>query len=347
MAEHKCTCQSAVRRLALVIGDAAADSDEFDELLRRFDMAWHADLKVAVVTVGPGATFAGAAEVSDLISGVLGRDALHRIKAAWLDAGEVEEQLVKLLRASSLADLAPAQDSPLATILDRRAIDTWFQPIFDRGGATWGFECLMRARDEAGDTISPAQLIAWARQDNLLFMLDRVCREVHIANADRVDDGEGYHFLINFLPSVIYRPEFCLRTTVAALKRTNLPPERICFEVVESESVTDHAHLREILAFYREAGFRVALDDVGSGYSGLSLLADLEPDLVKIDRSLVQRVLDSSAHADICRSIAELGRRQGKQVLAEGIETAEQCAHMLDMGVDLFQGFHLGRPAPR
>lgn len=347
MTDHQCVCQSAVRRLALIIGDAADQCDEFQEMVERFAMDWHSELGVAVVQVGPGCAFTGAAEVSDLLSGVLGSEATHQVRAAWLNPGPVETQMATLLRAETLAAFAPSRDSPLADLLDRRAISTWFQPIFDRDTRVWGYECLMRAHDEQGNLISPAQLISWARQDNLLFMLDRICREVHIANAARVNNGGTSYFLINFLPSVIYRPEFCLRTTVAALEKTTLPANQVCFEVVETEAIDDNHHLQEILDFYRAAGFRVALDDLAAGYSSLSLLADLDPDFVKIDLQVVQNTLTSEAYRNVCRGIVELGRRQNKQVLAEGIETEEQHAFLLDLGVDLFQGFLLGRPQPQ
>lgn len=346
MASHECICQTTTRRMGLVLGNLCEEYDEIATMVERFGVDWDTELATVVFEVGPDTAFAGPAEVLDLLTGIIGPENVGRVRATWLGREPLASQLQILMRAESLTGFAPARTSPLAGILERREITTWFQPILDRAGSVWGYECLMRAFTAEGETISPGQLIAWARQENLLFMLDRVCRETHIASAAAAAADEDIHFLINFLPSVIYRPEFCLRTTVAALKGTHLLPERVIFEVVETEEVEDHTHLREILQYYRDAGFKFALDDMGAGYSGLTLLADLDPDLVKIDRQLVRRAVDSPGHAEICRAIVDLGQRQAKQVLAEGVETEQEYALMQSLGADLYQGYLFGRPAP-
>jgi len=345
---HDCSCQSANRSLALVFGSIAEQQPEVRELVERFAAAWDEDLATAVVRVGPDHRFAGAAALRDLMMAVLGPEVTPRVRAAWLDNGSLQGQAGLLLRAGSIDELAPAADSPLAGILARRELETWFQPIFDRDDTVWGYECLMRARDSNGEVISPAAIFGWAHQENLLFMLDRVARETHIASAaaHASSVGPDARFLINFQPTVIYEPEYCLRTTFEALDGTTLSPERFIFEVVETEQVDDHAHLRSILDHYRANGFGVALDDVAAGYSGLTLMAELEPDLIKIDRQLVARAPESKGHADICSSLVALARRSEKQVLAEGIETEAQFQCMCRLGVDLFQGFLFGRPDP-
>ena len=106
-------------------------------------------------------------------------------------------------------------------------------------------------------------------------------------------------------------------------------------------------HLRSILDYYRRLGFRVALDDLGSGYSGLAVLGDLDPDLIKIDRYLISKAVESPMHRSICESLVQLGKtHHGKLVLAEGVETVGEKELLSAMGVDLFQGYLFGRPAP-
>ncbi|MFW5969952.1 MAG: EAL domain-containing protein, partial [Halofilum sp. (in: g-proteobacteria)] len=246
-----------------------------------------------------------------------------------------------------MSEFVPRQESPLAGLLEARALESWYQPVVDAvSEAVVGHECLVRAHHPGeGRLITPGELIGWGREENLLFMFDRVCREIHIERAAASGAGPDHLFLINFLPSVIYEPEFCLRTTVGALEGTTLRPEQIVFEVVETEAIEDHEHLRDILYYYREHGFGVALDDVGAGYSGLSLMADLEPDLIKIDRGLVARSDQSEGHAEVCRAIIGLARSRGRRVLAEGVETESQRDFMRTLGVDMMQGFLFGRPA--
>jgi len=345
---HTCQCQTATRRLALVVGRLAARHPELGEAVSRFGWDWDEDLGTAVATVGPDARFRGAGELLDVIAGVLGAEEAQAVSATWLDDRPLAAQAGALLRAPALRELAPDGDSPLGRILEQRAIETWFQPIVPAaGGAPWGYECLMRARDpDDGQVIPPVRLLDWARREHLLFMLDRVCRERHIANAGAAHTASDAVFLLNFLPTVIYEPEFCLRSTVAALQDTDLSPQRIVFEVVETERIADSEHLRRILEYYRRNGFRVALDDLSAGYPSLSLLADLEPDLIKIDREIVARSVDSQAHADVCRALVELGHGRSRMVLAEGVETPEQRDFLRGLGVDLLQGFLFGYPAP-
>ena len=94
------------------------------------------------------------------------------------------------------------------------------------------------------------------------------------------------------LPGSVYDPGVCLRTTVNAIVKAEIPPERVIFEIVESERVKDMGHLRGIVNFYRSAGFKIALDDYGSGYNNLDTLMQLEPDYLKLDKSLVQRMAE-------------------------------------------------------
>ena len=115
--------------------------------------------------------------------------------------------------------------------------------------------------------------------------------------------------------------------------------------MVETERVADRRFLRHIVDHYRHCGFRVALDDLGAGHSDLVLLGDLAPDLIKIERELIARSVDSSIHRAICRSIADIGRSEKKLVLAEGVQTPEEWAFISELGVDLVQGFLFGEPA--
>jgi EAL domain-containing protein (putative c-di-GMP-specific phosphodiesterase class I) len=334
--------------MGLVFGTLVDQHTELADAMERFGWAYDARFRCAVAEVGPDCSLGGAGEVFALLAGVLGEQEAGRVGAVWLGSAPLEDQARELLQAEPLRTFSPPKDSPLAGLLEHRGLETWFQPIFDGEAATvFGHECLARAHHPGdGTLISPARMIDWARRENLLFMFDRVCRETHIERAAASAFGSDHLFLINFLPSVIYEPQFCLRTTVQALERTGLRADQIVFEVVESEAIEDHDHLRKILAYYRENGFRFALDDVGSGYSGLSLMADLDPDLIKIDRALVGRADHCEGHAEVCRAIVNLARSRGSQVLAEGVETESQWAFMRALGVDLVQGFLLGRPGP-
>jgi EAL domain-containing protein (putative c-di-GMP-specific phosphodiesterase class I) len=121
---------------------------------------------------------------------------------------------------------------------------------------------------------------------------------------------------------------------------------RVVLEVTETEAIRDYDRARKRILALRERGFRVALDDLGSGYSSLNLLAQLEPDFVKLDIELVRGVRHAGRTARLVKHLVEFCRGEGFTTVAEGIETTEEFEAVAELGVDLVQGFLLARPQP-
>jgi EAL domain-containing protein (putative c-di-GMP-specific phosphodiesterase class I) len=341
-----CACRTAHRTLAVV----TRGFDEHPELslLSPDDAVLHRHLDTLEVPLGPGRRWAGLAELSAFLRATLGEARWRDLRAAWLAPGApIDGQLVTLIHAEPLERMAQPEAAALVEMVEAGRLETWYQPIFWAGTmGLWGYECLLRGRTADGGLVGAGTLLGWAQGEHLTFLLDRAARETHLRNAGRAGVPRGVNFLVNFLPTAIYRPEFCLATTMRAAAEAGLDPDHIVFEVVETERVPDRERLRGILDFYRARGFKVALDDVGSGYSGLSLMADLTPDLIKIDRELVQRSVDSSFHREVCASLARLGHENGLLVLAEGVETEDEWRVMEELGCNLGQVYLFGRPAP-
>jgi EAL domain-containing protein (putative c-di-GMP-specific phosphodiesterase class I) len=149
---------------------------------------------------------------------------------------------------------------------------------------------------------------------------------------------------INFFPNAVYEPATCIRLTLMAAQTYGVPAERLIFETAESEQVRDHAHLTRIFRDYRSRGFLTAIDDFGSGYAGLSLLADFQPDLLKLDMALIRGIHRDPARRAIVSGIVRMARDLGCTVLAEDVETAGEFRHLSAIGVPLFQGYLFGRP---
>jgi EAL domain-containing protein (putative c-di-GMP-specific phosphodiesterase class I) len=343
-------CQSGCRRLVLFAPDLSNVFPELAAVQPGDGWELSPERDAVQATLGPDYPWQTTRELVNFLRTVIDDDRLDTLQAAWLpECGSLQQQQTATIRrnAQPVTSLAPLDASPLTELLDNRRIETWYQPVLtSHRYALWGYECLMRGRDARGELIPPGQIFDWARQEQLTFMLDRVCRETHLLNAGAAAIPDHARLLVNFLPTTVYDPQFCLRTTVRAAERAGIAPERVVFEVVESDKVEDHEHLLSILAYYRNAGFSVALDDVGTGYSGLMMLAEMNPDLIKIDRALVTRAPESRLHQGICRSLVELAAESGKLSLAEGVETEQQRRLMESLGVDLFQGFLFGEPSP-
>jgi len=213
-----------------------------------------------------------------------------------------------------------------------------YQPIFDlRDQSVFAREALVRGPQ--GE--SAASILAKVDERNR-YRFDQACRVKAIKGASAL--GIQERLSINFLPNAIYRPELCIRTTIAAAQKHNFPLDRIIFEVTEGERVQDGPWFAEILREYKRCGFMTAIDDFGAGYAGLKLLADFQPDLVKIDMDLIRGVDTNRARQVIVRSIVALCQDLGIQVIAEGVETTAERDFLSDSGIFLMQGYLLERP---
>jgi len=149
---------------------------------------------------------------------------------------------------------------------------------------------------------------------------------------------------INFMPNAIYRPELCIRATLQAARVHGFPVDRIIFETVEGERVSDGKWLAEILREYKRIGFLTAIDDFGAGFAGLNLLADFQPDIIKLDMELVRHIDKSLARQAIVRGVARICEELGIRIIAEGVETLDECLCLQGMGVGLMQGYLFARP---
>jgi len=276
-----------------------------------------------------------------------------------LSAAELEDCKCLILPTGvmpSFADLAQVQS--LATLLGKLSgrwlteilgegrLATHFQPIVHTADPSniFAHECLVRGVDRQGKLVSPFALYKAARDGKILFHLDRAARLQHIKAARQNNIATA--IFINFNPTSIYDPAFCLKSTVAAIGNSGIEPSRFVFEVVESDEVNDPDRLPRILDFYREAGFRVALDDLGAGYSSLNMLSRLKPDFVKLDMELIRNIDKDPYKASIVGKLLEVARSVDVQTIVEGVETEGEWQWSIENGADYAQGYLFAKPAP-
>lgn len=213
-----------------------------------------------------------------------------------------------------------------------------FQPIVDtRNRTVFAYEALVRGLDGSG----AAGILARVNADNQ-YRFDQNCRIKAVGLAAQL--GIECLLSINFLPNAVYQPENCLRATLAAARRFGFPTDRLMFEIVEHEQPADRAHLKHIVEEYQRQGFVTAMDDFGAGYSGLTLLADFRPDLIKLDIELVSGIDHDLPRQIIARHLLSMCRELGIKVIAEGVETIDEWQTLESLGVELFQGFLFAKP---
>lgn len=152
---------------------------------------------------------------------------------------------------------------------------------------------------------------------------------------------------INFIPNAVADPRACIRRTLGTAQACGFELHKIVFELTEAEEVKDPALLVKIFQEYRRLGIKTAIDDFGAGYAGLNLLAQFQPDFVKIDIALVRGIDASNIKQTIVEGVVTICHRLGIEVLAEGVETAQERNCLAHMGIDLMQGYLFARPAFR
>jgi len=214
-----------------------------------------------------------------------------------------------------------------------------FQPIVNTTTrSVFAHEALVRGLDG-----EPAGVVFENVNDANRYRFDQACRVKAIKLAAEL--GLSSLLSINFMPNAVYRPELCIRTTLAAAQEYGFPIDRIIFEITESEQVEDHGHLRQIVEDYQRRGFKTAIDDFGAGYSGLNLLAEMQTDIIKLDMALIRAIDQDKVRQAIVKGILQVCTELSATVVAEGVETAAELQVLQSFGIELFQGYYFARPA--
>ena len=207
----------------------------------------------------------------------------------------------------------------------------------------YGHEALVRARWD-GQILGAGPLLRAAAAHDQARAFDALARRSAITQVYPTLPPEQQLF-INFSPSVVYNPDICLQTTFEACRQVGADFSRLVFEVTESEAFPDLTLLRGILKRYRAEGAQVALDDLGAGHTSLTYLAELRPDVVKLDRALIQGLHADDPRLPLVQALIAYAHDLDIRVVTEGIETAGELALVTALGSDYAQGYHLGRPA--
>jgi EAL domain-containing protein (putative c-di-GMP-specific phosphodiesterase class I) len=213
-----------------------------------------------------------------------------------------------------------------------------YQPIVDlAAGTELAWEALTRPKDPAFRSV--LELLATAERNGMVAILGKALREMQVSVMGDLEP-EKLLFL-NVHPF-----EFQVDDGIESEPALRPWARRLVLELTEAGEVSDFARARERVAALRAAGFRIAVDDLGSGYSSLNNLALLEPDFVKLDMAMVRGIQGDGRAARLIKHILEYCAGEGMRVVCEGIETQEELRVVRDLGVELVQGYLLARPGP-
>ncbi|UJX39540.1 EAL and GGDEF domain-containing protein [Desulfovibrio sp. JY] len=245
-------------------------------------------------------------------------------------------------RAGGGGALAPALRE-FREILELRRVRAVFQPIVNlRAGSVFAWEALARGpRDSTLE--SPAMLFDVAEEAGAIFALEKICREAAIRGFAKREPGAK--LFCNVHPRTLLDPQFTPGETRRLLDKYGMEPHDVVLEITERHSVKDFNLFHRTLAHYRDAGYGVAVDDVGTGYSGLVSIAEIQPDFMKIDMSLVRGIDANPVKRALMETLLTFSEKVGCRIVAEGIETEAELACLIRLGAHFGQGFFLGRPA--
>lgn len=225
-------------------------------------------------------------------------------------------------------------------------LSSHFQPIYGLSvQRPVGHEALLRSRDEIGTAVAPPTMFSQLPADQRP-QLDELCQLLHIQNFQNMASRDGWLFL-NMTPEVFLQARKAPRGQAFGdmLVQQSFPPHLLVIEVLE-EAVRDNAEFESAVAYFRELGCLIALDDFGAGSSNFDRVWKIRPQIVKLDRSLIVQAANNKRISRLLPQMISLLHEAGAMVLVEGIETAEEAYIALDADADFAQGYYFGRPRP-
>ena len=241
-----------------------------------------------------------------------------------------ERATVQCTIATSQIDLTPYPSSD---------IQFAFQPIVDtRIGGISSYEALLRNSEGRYPELILADLPEQQR-----YEFDLKSKAIAIAQGAKLLKP-GQSLSVNLLPGAITKNERVVSQLLDYLQEGGLKPEQLILEITESEMVKENDAFFAVIEDIRAVGIRLSLDDFGAGYAGLSLLADLMPDKIKLDRAITRGIHESGPRQAILHSVFEFANATGSHLIVEGVETFDEWLWLNNAGVRKFQGFLFARP---
>jgi diguanylate cyclase len=216
-------------------------------------------------------------------------------------------------------------------------------------GEMVGAEALIRWEHPKHGLLTPDRFLPIAEESGLIvdvgaWAVGEACRRLR--DWDRTNgDATRFGLAVNLSARELTHPDV-VTTVLNAVRRSALSPERLTIEVTESTAISDRDSGFRALRELSEAGVRIAIDDFGTGYSSLDHLREMPADILKIDRSFVAGMAANSPDSALVAAAIAMGRALEMEVVAEGIETAEQMSDLRELGCPFGQGFLFARPLP-
>ncbi|MEI6609029.1 MAG: GGDEF domain-containing protein [Deltaproteobacteria bacterium] len=227
-------------------------------------------------------------------------------------------------------------------ILAQKKLYSVYQPIISiRSAAVLGWEALIRGPENSYFQ-RPDNIFSFAEAEGLLFPLEKICRELALNNIGEL--GPDQKIFVNVHPNTINDPAFTEGETIRIIQNLHIKPKNIVFEITERHHIKDFISFNRTLNHYRDQGFLLAVDDLGCGFSTLQSIAEIRPDYIKIDMSLVRGIHKDGVKIALMETFLTFAEKIGCKIIAEGIEEEAELASLINIGVHYGQGYFFGKP---
>lgn len=229
-------------------------------------------------------------------------------------------------------------------VVEEQKIKTVFQPVISlRDGSLFGYEALSRGPENTPMN-SPETLFNYAQKTDMLWELELLCRTKALFAVH--ENGMKSRLFLNVNPNVMNDAKFEKGFTREYLKKFSIDPQNVIFEINEKAAVTNVEEFKKIVRNYKDQDYKIAIDDAGAGYSGLNMISDIHPHFLKLDMNLVRDIDQDFMKQALVKSMVEFSKLSNIGLIAEGIETQNELAKLIEIGVQYGQGFFIQRPAP-
>lgn len=242
------------------------------------------------------------------------------------------------------------KDVEIKQLMQHENFQTAFQPILTLAeGETIGFEVLNRPNSTP---IFPTteEFYTYIGKSNNVFRIEGFLRNLSLKKyaeqLNQTSSHEGGLLFLNIQPQVLTDRSYRSGTTLDLLKKYKLSPDQVVLELTEKEAVMDYGEFEKTIDNYRQQGFRIAVDDAGTGYNSLKTIISLKPEFIKLDKSLIRDIHIEPAQQQLVSLLLEFSAQSNTKIIAEGIESCLELSFLKELGIHFGQGYALGRPKP-
>lgn len=275
--------------------------------------------------------------------------ARHQVNVS--ECADAQRAYARALRLAQrdACDLVARELHRAAHLMDealvKRGFKFHYQPIIDhRNASVYAYEALCRGTLEG--LKFPDEVFGIAERTQKIWDLGRVLREIVAEEIDQLPPtptGQAPLIFVNVHPSDIDDPVFLEQALSGGLSRH---AKRIIIELTERAAIRDYSRVKAFFATLRRRGYRLAIDDLGSGYAGLTALAELEPDFIKFDMGLIRDLHHHPVKQRLIKRMHEFATEIGAETISEGVEVPQERDALLEVGCTMMQGYFFARPGP-